>query len=136
MSLGLYLGSMIRVALIWGIARWRPRLGLASFALWRELASYGRRVLAGELVRHSGGILNTAVIGRVLGFNDLAQFNYGNRVATQSAAPFAMGIGSIVFPALTSVSHAPDVFARGFLRALRATAFVVLPLSFAFSRDR
>jgi len=58
---GLVLGNtaqlLTMVVAAFALARWRPRLRLASFPLWREMAGYGRHVITGQFVGLTGGQL-------------------------------------------------------------------------------
>ena len=45
-----YLSLVVWIAVTWTLARWRPRRGLASVKVWRELARYGIPLLIGGAV--------------------------------------------------------------------------------------
>jgi hypothetical protein len=62
-----YVSSFIRIATVWLFTQWVPDLRTSSFALWRELAHFARHIVASELLRQIGDILNVALLGRFLG---------------------------------------------------------------------
>jgi len=127
-----YASGVVRVTLVWAFARWRPSLRLASMAMWRELAGYARHVLASEFLRHLGVIARTAGIGRFLGTADLAQFNFGNRIATQAGAPIVTASAYVLFPAFARISSDRERMAHAFRRSLYSLCFLSVPVSLAF----
>ena len=98
---GLVLGTYAQFAAMalasWVLARWRPNLRLASWAMWRELIGFGRHVMASGVIGMVSGSINTAIIGRVFGIATLGQLRYGNRIV---AAPLGLMVnaGSYVLP--------------------------------------
>ena len=50
---GMYAAISVQAVAAWAFVRWRPRLKLASVAMWKELARYGRHVLGSEILRDS-----------------------------------------------------------------------------------
>src|SRR5207253_1734849 len=51
--LGSYAHGVTRLVLTWSLVGWRPQLSRVSLAMWRELARYGRHVLASEILKNS-----------------------------------------------------------------------------------
>ena len=128
---GLYASGLVRVALAWALAALRPRPRLASFAMWRELAGYGRHVLTSEILRRLGSMAQVVGIGRVLGTADLGQFNFGNRIASLAGSPIVTGAANVLFPAFARLSSDQERLGAAFCRALASLCFITVPLSFA-----
>jgi PST family polysaccharide transporter len=128
--LGSYAYGLSRVVLTWGFASWRPTLNRASFAMWRELAGYGRHVLTGAILQESTRSVNTLLIGRFIGAAALGQYRFGWRIATSATAPVLSAAAYVLFPAFARISTDETRYAAAFLRALRLLAFFVIPLSF------
>jgi O-antigen/teichoic acid export membrane protein len=124
-----YAAEVARVSLVWTLGGWRPHLRRASWTMWRELASYARHMLASEFLRQAGTTFNTAAVGRVLGRVDLAQYNFGSRLATQASTPMITGVSFVLFPALARISSDAPRFRGAVLRSLRAACFVAFPTS-------
>lgn len=125
---GAYAQALVDVVLSWVMVRWRPKLRLASFAMWRELVSYGRHVLAGTLLRRIADQVPVALIGRYVGTAPLGQYQYANRIV---ATPFAMllaGVSYVVFPAFARIADQRARFDPAFLRSVRWMMFVATPL--------
>jgi O-antigen/teichoic acid export membrane protein len=127
--IAVYASELVRVTLDWAFCAWRPRLRLASRSMWRELVAYSRHVFASEFFRQFGVIFNTAVIGRFLGTAELAQYNFGSRLATETSAPLITSISFVLFPALARISTEKERFSNAVLQAFRFACFVVFPVS-------
>lgn len=125
--LGTYAQMLADVLLSWGLARWWPKLRLASFALWRELIGYGRHVFAATAVVHVGSQVPVALIGRYVGAGALGQYRYADRIAS---TPFALTLAAasyVIFPAFARIAAEPERLRAAFIRALRWMAVVGFP---------
>jgi O-antigen/teichoic acid export membrane protein len=127
--LGVYASELVRVSLDWALSQWRPEVRRASWQMWRELAGYGRHVFTGEFLRQSGGVLNTVLIGRFLGSANLAQYNFGFRLATEASAPIFTAVSFVLFPALARISTEQERFGKAVLQSYRFACFVIFPVS-------
>jgi O-antigen/teichoic acid export membrane protein len=128
LAIGAYASTIVRTSLMWAMARWRPRLSAASWALWRELTAFARHVVASEAVSHSSSIVTSALIGRVLGPASLGQFRYGWRMAAAGVGLTSAG-AYILLPTLSEVAAERDRFQRAYVRALRVSSLFLFPLS-------
>jgi PST family polysaccharide transporter len=127
---GSYAYGMTRIVLTWGLVGWRPTLGRASFAMWRELAGYGRHVLTSAILRESSRSMVTLLIGRFIGAAALGQYRFGWRIASSVTAPAFAASAYVLFPAFARISTDETRYSGAFLRALRVLSFCVIPLSF------
>jgi O-antigen/teichoic acid export membrane protein len=112
------------------LARWRPRIRLASVAMWRELVGFGRHVMASNMLSRISGILTTAITGRFFGTDTLGQFRYGTRVVSTPLGALMNAGSYVLYPALSRISDDARRFERGFLRSVRLTCATTMPLSF------
>ena len=126
-----YGAGVVRVGSSWLFVRWIPRLELVSFSMWRELARFGRHIIASEFLRQVSGIANALLLGRFLGLAPLGEFRFGWRMATDAATPVTSASLYVLFPAFARIADDLDRFRAAFLRSLRLLGFVVLPISFA-----
>jgi O-antigen/teichoic acid export membrane protein len=125
-----YAAGVVRISSVWIFNRWLPDLRKASFAMWRELASYARHVALSELLREVSGVANTALVGRFLGIAPLGAFRFGLRMATQAAAPLASS-AYVLLPAFARIAHDSSRFQRAFLRSAGLLSAIVFPVGFA-----
>jgi PST family polysaccharide transporter len=128
---GSYAGAVVRAAFTWGLARWRPSFRLVSYAMWRELARYGRHVVASEFLREVSSIANVALVGRYIGTAPLGQFRAASRVGTQLTTPIVAASGTMLLPAFARISADDDRLRSAAMRALRIQAIPLIPLSLA-----
>ena len=126
---GAYAAVVTQVAAAWVLARWRPDLRLASFALWRELVGYGRHITGAGLVRVATSETGTVFVGRYLGAATLGQFQYTYRIAQRPLAALVSSVTYVVFPAFARIAEDPARFERGFMRTVRWLSVVAFPAS-------
>jgi O-antigen/teichoic acid export membrane protein len=132
---GLVLGNYAQFATMsissWVLARWRPRLKLASVAMWRELIGFGRHVMAAGVIARVTGITTTSITGRFLGTEVLGQFQYGGRIV-QGPLSALINVGShVLFPAFARISTDAPRFERGFRQGIRLTCLLAMPAGLA-----
>jgi PST family polysaccharide transporter len=97
--------------------------------MWKELAGYGRHVLAGTFIDHIGLATTTVLLGRFVSTSALGQFRYAQRLGSVPQE-LAVNAGSyVLFPALARISHDQVRFERAFLGALRWALVAVVPAS-------
>jgi O-antigen/teichoic acid export membrane protein len=121
-----YASVLVKVLLSWGLARWRPQLHLASFAMWRELISYGRHTIAATTVIRVGDEIPVLLLGRFTGVAPLGQFRYGRRIASLPLAMLMAAASYVLFPAFARISDERARFQASVLRALRWMAIFAL----------
>ncbi len=124
---GHYAFALTELVLAWAFVRWRPRLRLASFAMWRELIAYGRHVIAGGIFLRAGEQADRLVIGRFVGVASLGQYSYALRIA---ATPYLVALGTaawVLFPAFSRIAEHPERFRPAFLRALFWSSAIGMP---------
>jgi PST family polysaccharide transporter len=125
-----YASEVVQIAAAWTASRFRPRPRLASFALWRELAGYGRHVLAGSMIDHVSLATNTFLLGRFLSPTALGQYRFAARFAILPQ-DLAVTAGSyVLLPALARVAAERERLERGVHRAYRLVVAAVAPASF------
>jgi O-antigen/teichoic acid export membrane protein len=127
---GLVLAQYVQVfvtsVLSWSLARWRPRLRLASFAMWRELISYGRHTIAATTVIRVSEEIPVFLLGRFTGTAPLGQFRYGRRIASLPLAMLMAAGSYVLFPAFARIATERERFQASVLRALRWMAILAL----------
>jgi O-antigen/teichoic acid export membrane protein len=126
---GSYASAVVLATLSWTLARWRPRLSLASMGTWRRLAKFGRHVLASEVISRGGTIVETTCVGRFLGAGALGQYRYGYRLASQPLSAWVNIAAFVMLPAFCRISDDEPRLRRAFLRALRWMAALMMPVS-------
>jgi PST family polysaccharide transporter len=126
--IGAYAGALVQTLLSWVFARWRPRLCDVKFSTWRELASYGRHVVASEGFRRVDSEGRNLIVGRVLGTSSLGAYGLAFRVAYQPLALLMNGISYLLFPALARLAKEREQLQTATVKALRFSATITFPL--------
>jgi O-antigen/teichoic acid export membrane protein len=121
-----YASFLVQALLSWGLVRWRPQLRLASFAMWRELISYGRHTIAATTVIRVSEEVPTLVLGRFTGAAALGQLRYGRRIASLPLAMIMAAASYVLFPAFARIATARERFQASVLRALRWMAILAV----------
>lgn len=117
--IGQYAAGLVQTTLSWILARWRPNLRLASFAMWRELISYGRHTIVATGIVRAGEQVPVVLLGRFTGTSALGQFQYGTRVATLPLSMIMAAASYVLFPAFARIATERERFHAGVHRALR-----------------
>lgn len=130
--IGTYASAATKTIASWAFARWRPRPRLASVAIWRELARFGRPVVGAELIRRVTSEMPTALLGRFAGANALGQMSYAMRVAAQPLGAVINAGGYVLLPVFARISAEDERFKAAFLRALRWQSVIAFPSSLLF----
>lgn len=126
--LGYYASALVDAILSWGLVRWRPRLRQVSWKLWRELAAYGRHVLAAHAVMLGGQQLPILLIGRFSGSAPLGQYRYAERLSTTPLALVIQAGSYVLFPAFARIADQRERFRGAMLRSLRLMCALSFPL--------
>ena len=122
-----YVSQAVWVAVSWTLASWRPRRGLASIKVWREMAHYGMPLFIGAAAHRGQELFNTVVVGRVLNAAALGNYRYGVRLGMLPGAVIIEVASYVLFPAFSRTANDAARFKSGFLRALRALWLAAAP---------
>ena len=124
-----YASLLVWVAISWALARWRPRRGQASFAVWREMARFGLPLVLGALLDRAKETIDTVVVGRAFNPATVGNYRYGRRLGMLPGTVI-IEIGSyVLFPAFARAAADLPRFRAAFLRAIRALWFASLPVA-------
>jgi O-antigen/teichoic acid export membrane protein len=122
-----YVSQAVWVAVSWTLASWRPRRGLASIKVWREMAHYGMPLFIGAAAHRGQELFNTVVVGRVLNAAALGNYRYGVRLGMLPGTVIIEVASYVLFPAFSRTANDAARFKSGFLRALRALWLAAAP---------
>ncbi len=130
--LGWYACAVVRALALWITVGWRPQLRLASWALWKEMAGFGRHILASELLKEAMRVTTSVAIGRELGPGSLSNFRFGLRLVTHVVQPVLMACAWTIQPTLARLADDPTRSRQVALSAFRLVTFAAFPISAAF----
>jgi PST family polysaccharide transporter len=129
MVVGTYAALVVQTLAGWGLVRWRPRLRQMSLATWRQLASFGRHVLAAEFVRNAAAQVDTVLLGRLAGIRTLGQYRYGLRIADVVQQSWVSVAAYVLLPAFARIAEDGARLRDAFRRSLQALCFLAFPVS-------
>jgi O-antigen/teichoic acid export membrane protein len=130
--IGYYSGAVADVVLSWALIRWRPKLHLVSFSMWRELVAYGRHLLLATTVQKAGDQADAIIVGRLLGPAPLGQFRYAFRLASAPFGGLLSAASYVLFPAFARIADDTERFRDGYLRSLRWMCVIAFPAGMIF----
>jgi len=125
---GTYARFVAQVVASWAFVGWRPRRRLISFAIWRQLASYARHVVASEVVRRSGAQLDSLLLGRFGGTALLGEYGYGFRFAATAADAWTSVGSYVLLPVFARIATDLPRFRRAFHASLNVMLVVSVPV--------
>lgn len=120
-------GSLMRTALLWLFVRWMPKL-VFSWRSFREMFSFGSKLLTSRLLDTVYNNLYTLVIGRCFSSATLGVYSRADGLAQYPSSNITSVLQSVTFPVLCSIQNEPERLADIYKRFLRLSAFVVFPL--------
>jgi len=127
LAIGTYASALVNVIAAWAFAGWRPRPRLASMAMWRELARFGRPLLGAGMIRRVVTEMPVLALGHVSGASALGQFTYSSRVASQPLGA-VIDVGAYVLqPAFARLSYHDERFRAAVCRSLRWLCITAFP---------
>jgi O-antigen/teichoic acid export membrane protein len=126
--IGTYAAAVLNVIAAWVFARWRPRPRLARRDTWRELARFGRPVVAGNVLRRAVQEIPILALGRFSGAGALGQFTYATRAASQSLGAVVNVGGYVLLPAFSRLSAHDARFRTAVRTALRWLCILSFPV--------
>lgn len=120
---------VLSLAVSWRAGSWRPAVGFDRAAA-RDLAGFASYLLGARGLVYVQNTADNVVVGRFLGAAALGFYGVAYRTMLVPVQKVADVVGQVAMPGLAAVQDDPERLRRGALRAQRASAAVVFPLSF------
>lgn len=131
MVAGAYASIMVQAVAAWIASGFRPQRRLVSRRMWRELTSYTRPLVAGEILRRATSQIDVFILGRFSGAATLGQYRNGQMLVQQPAGLFGQVVAYVILPAFARISAVPGRLTAAARRAFWLTSTVVFPISIA-----
>ena len=119
--------TVLRVALLIGIVRWRPTKGF-SMTAFRQLFGYSSKLLASQLLNKAYNNITPLIVGR---FFSPAQLGIYERAKGWPALPsqtFTGVLQGVTFPVLSKMQDDISRMRRNYRRMLKLSAYLVFPM--------
>ncbi len=119
--------ALLRTVLLWVYVRWMP-LWVFSWKSFREMFSFGSKLLASALLDTIYNNVYTLVIGKFFSSSVLGVYSRADGLAQYPSSNITGVLQGVTFPVLSSIQNEPERLASAYKRFLRMSAFVVFPL--------
>lgn len=119
--------SLLRTILLWLFVRWMPKL-VFSWKSFREMFSFGSKLLASGLLDTTYNNIYTLVIGKVFSSTTLGLYSRASGLAQYPSSNITGVLQGVTFPVLSSIQNETERLADAYKRFLRISAFIVFPL--------
>lgn len=98
------LGQVINMVFVWMYLRWKPQITF-SWSSFREMGSFGSKLLASSLLQTIYTNLTTLVVGKFFTAKELGYYNRGTQFATLPVNTMNSVIGKVVYPILVNIQN-------------------------------
>lgn len=119
--------SVIRTIMLWIVVKWHPQL-VFSWKSFKELFSFGSKLLASGLLDNIYNNLYTLVIGKVFSPSVLGLYSKANAFAEFPSSNITGILQGVTFPVLSSIQNEETRLADAYKRFLKISAFIVFPM--------
>lgn len=119
--------NTVDTIVLWITVKWRPKL-FFDLGRFRQLFSYGWKILACRLVDSVYTNMYQFVIGKVYTAQDLSFYNKGKQFPVLVTENINVSIDSVLFPALSDVQDEKERVKMMTKRAIKTCFYVVTPL--------
>lgn len=124
--------AILRCFLLWCIVRWVPKL-IFSWKSFKELFSFGSKLLASSLLDTVYNNIYTLVIGKFFAASSLGVYSRANQLAQFPSSNITGVLQNVTFPVLSTIQDEETRLASAYRRFLQLSAFIVFPLMLGLS---
>lgn len=124
--------SVIRTLMLWIIVKWFPKL-IFSWASFKELFTFGSKLLASGLLDTIYNNIYTLVIGKIFSPSVLGVYGKAKALADFPSSNITSVLQSVSFPVLSAIQNEEERLADAYKRFLKISAFVIFPLMLGLS---
>ena len=121
------LNNLLCLLLYWIASRWKLRLKF-SWSSFKSLYSFGSKLLVVGILHVIFGNIYTLVIGRRFASVDVGYFNRSQSLATFPSMNISSIIARVLYPIQCEIQSDNELLKIVFVRYLKMTLYVVLPL--------
>lgn len=121
------IGSGVRCIMLWTISKWRPSR-VFSVKSFKELFSFGSKLLASALLDTTYNNIYPIVIGKKFSATDLGYYSRADGYSQLPATTVTGVLARVTFPLLCQIQNENDRLESVYRQLLRLSAFVVFPI--------
>ena len=124
--LGVVVGAVVGMIMVWMYDRWRPSLTFSLTSL-RSIWSYSVHLFGSNIIFMLFNQLDKLIISRFLGSAPLGVYTLAQRTVTSPMAAVSSVVAEVSFPVFSRLQDDHTTLRNGFLRATRVVALVTFP---------
>lgn len=121
------IAALVEVVLMWSVSNWHPNWSF-SWADVRELSGFSSDVFTSNVLIYIGRNTDNLLIGKFIGTTSLGYYSMAYNVMMLPVQRCSQMFVKVMFPALSRMKEDIEKFKRSWLRAIRLTAAVIVPL--------
>jgi O-antigen/teichoic acid export membrane protein len=118
---------MVNTVLLWLFSKWSPKL-IYSWKSFREMFSFGSKLLASGLLDSLYNNMYSLVIGKVFSASDLGYYSRAKQFAAFPSSNLTGIMQRVTYPVLCTITDDDERLGVIYRRFLRVSAFIVFPL--------
>lgn len=119
--------TFLNTLFLWISVRWVPPL-IFSRQSFKQLFSYGSKLMAAGLLYTVFANIYTLVIGKFFSTADLGFYNRANQFKNLPSANITSILKRVTFPALSSLQDNEEKLSKTFQKFIKMTIFMIMPL--------
>ena len=119
--------GIISTSLYWYYSTWRPSL-IFSKQSFREMFSFGSKILVTSLINTTYGNLYSLVIGKVFSANILGNYSRANAYANFPSSNLTSILQRVTYPVLCKLQDDKTLLSDAYRKLIRTSAFIIFPL--------
>lgn len=116
-------GYLIQTILLWICSNWQPSL-VFSYRSFRELFSFGSKLLASGLLDTIYRNIYPLIIGKFFSAQDLGYYSRADQFNKLPSQNITGAVQRVSYPALSIVQDDPDKLKRGYKQVITTTMFI------------
>ena len=122
----------VNAGLLWLFSKWRPRL-LYSWKSFRELFSFGSKLMLSGLLDTLYKNIYTLVIGKVFNASSLGHYTRAHQFADFPSSNLTGIMQRVTYPVLCNIQEDDERLKNVYRRFLKLSAFIIFPLMLGLS---
>lgn len=127
--LGILAGAIVRTVALWLLSDWHPVVARPSYVAARELAIYGRHIVAVNIMFLSRMKADQMAIAVLMGEAALGAYFVAARIPEIVIFGVNVAITTVVFPIFSRISHDSDALVRAYEFTLRSSMMLMAPVA-------
>jgi len=121
------LNTTINVLLLWWFSTWKPKL-LYSWKSFKELFSFGSKLMISGLIDTLYGNMYTIVIGKVFSAHSLGHYSRAKHYSNLLSSNLTGILQRVTYPVLCKMQDNDEQLRINYRKLLRLSAFVIFPM--------